>query len=97
MEEGEIVHNSTGKAVAESCKSLMVEILTRMHSSACLPHLIPGQNPPKAPPTGQGQSQGGIAGDGCGLELTIGLQCGLEQWCRRLLDLVRESSSNSLG
>ena len=94
MEEGEIVHNSTGKAVAESCKSLMIEILTRMHSSACLPHLIPGQAQPKAPPSGQGQSQGG---DGGGLELTIGLQCGLEQWCRRLLDLVREGSTNSLG
>ena len=62
MEEGEIVHNSTGKAVAESCKSLMVEILTWMHSSACIPHLIPGQAPPKAPPTGQGQSRKGVMG-----------------------------------
>ena len=96
MEEGEIVHDSTGKAVAESCKSLMVELLTRMHSSACLPHIIPGQAPPKAPPTGQ-QAQVGVAGDGCGLELTVGLQCGLDEWCRQLLELVREDAPNGVG
>ena len=91
MEEGEIAHNSTGKAVAGSCKTLMVEILTRMHSSACLPHLVPGQTPPKATPHGQNQ-QGSVVGDGCGLELAIGLQCGLEQWCWQLLEQVKESS-----
>ena len=99
MEEGEIVHDTSGKAVAESCKALMVEILTRMHSSACLPYLIPGQVQPKAQ-TQQGQTQQtqvGVAGDGCGLELAIGLQCGLEQWCRQLLELVKENSSDALG
>ena len=98
MEEGEIVHDTTGKAVAESCKVLMVEILTRMHSSACLPHLIPGQAQLKTPPTGQGQQQQqSQGGDGCGLELTIGLQCGLEQWCKQLLELIKENPSNALG
>ena len=95
MEEGEIVHDLSGKTMADSCRTLMVEILTRMHSSACLPHLIPGQAPPKT--TSHGQSQVGGAGDGCGLELTIGLQCGLEQWCRQLLELVKESSTHALG
>lgn len=96
MEEGEIVHDSSGKAIAESCRALMVEILTRMHSSACLPHLVPGQAPPKTTPQGQQAPVGG-AGDGCGLELTIGLQCGLEQWCRQLLELVKDTSTNALG
>ena len=59
--------------VLKGCRSVMMGLLTRLHSAACLPHLAPGAAAGKL--------------DGQGLELAVGLHEGVVTWCHRILQL----------
>ena len=69
MEEGEIVHVSLVNVVQESCQAILSQLLHRLHV-ATMSHLAVG--PQTARETG-------------GEDFTVGLECGLQQWCRMML------------
>ena len=80
IEEGEIVRESPVQLVVDGCCGVMGEVLSRLHSSACVPHLTPGQGE-------------GVVG-GSDLELVVGLQSGVEEWCDRLLLLCQQEDGD---
>lgn len=66
---------------------MMCEVLSRLHSAACIPHLVPG---------GMAGGKGGVAFGGKDLDFAVGMQEGVETWCRRLLDLLKEDKGDEI-
>ena len=71
MEEGEILRESDVHVVMKGCQDVMGVVLSRLHCASCVPHLTPGV------------VGGGGKGSVLDLEFAIGVQEGMEVWCRR--------------
>ena len=70
MEEGEILNVSLVAMVQESCWAVLEQVLLQFHAVG-MAQLAPGP-------------QGGRAA-GSDREFAVGLQCGLQEWCRLML------------
>ena len=73
------MRESLFQQVLSCCQCLMTELLSRLHTAACTPHLVPSTT-----------GKGGVASSGRGLDFALGMQQGLGAWCRWLLHLLRQ-------
>jgi len=72
--------------VIDAVELLIAEILSRLHTATCAPHLTPGA-----------WLTSGKVGPGRRLEFVVGMQEGLEMWCSGLLALVQQKGRDFAG
>ncbi len=67
--------------VIKGCENVMSSVLSRLYSATCTPHLTPKG------------SKVSVAG-GRDMELPMGLQEGLIEWCDRILALLQQEEED---
>lgn len=77
IEEGEIVRESKAHHVIKHTAHVMCSVLSRLHAAAYTPNLVPKG------------AKVGVAG-GRDMELPMGLQEGVTEWCRKMLALLQQ-------